>query len=391
MKIAYFDCFSGASGDMIAGALLDAGLKLATLKRELAKLKVRGFELKTRRVKRGMFRALKFDVQAGGEHHPHRTLRDIESIIDRSALSNRVKDDSKRVFERLARAEAKVHGTTPEKIHFHEVGAVDSIVDIVSAAIGLEQLGIERVHFSPVRLGTGMVRCRHGILPVPAPATVELLKGVPVSQTDISGELTTPTGAAILTTLGACAPASPTRFTAIGLGAGSKDRPDLPNIIRVMIGETCAKAEGDRVVVLETNIDDMPAEVVGFVFDRLFDAGALDVFMTPIQMKKNRPGVLLSVIVPGLLVETMEEIIFSETTTFGVRKYEIERRKLAREHRSVETPYGRIRVKIGRIGDVVKTVSPEYEDCRKAAERTGAALKDIRQAAMDVARDAVDE
>ncbi|MEW6355933.1 MAG: nickel pincer cofactor biosynthesis protein LarC [Planctomycetota bacterium] len=387
MRIAYFDCFSGASGDMIVGALIDAGLKLTTLKKELARLKLPGFRIKTRRVTRGMFRPLKFDVETTHKHHEHRTLRDIESLIAKSSLPNDVKENSAKVFHRLARAEAKVHGTKPEKIHFHEIGAVDSIIDIVGTAIGLAQLGIERVYFSPVRLGTGAVVCRHGVLPVPVPATVELLRGIPVVQTQVHGELMTPTGAALLTTLGACAPPPPTRYTAVGLGAGSADRPELPNILRVTIGETCARTEGDRVVVLETNIDDMPAEIVGYAFDRLFDAGALDVFVTPIQMKKNRPGMLLSVIAPPALVPTMEEIIFTETTTFGIRKYETERTILAREHWKVRTRYGPIRVKIGRIGGRIKTASPEYEDCRKAAERTGASLKDVRQAAMNAAKD----
>jgi len=385
MKIAYFDCFSGASGDMIVGSLLDAGVKATALKAELAKLKLHGYKIRSRRVTRGMLSAKKFDVAVSHGHHEHRTLRDIEALIDRSRLSERVKEQSKAVFARLARAEAKVHRKKIDQVHFHEVGAVDSIVDIVGAAIGFEQLDVDKIYFSPIRVGTGTIKCQHGILPVPAPATAELIKGLPVVQTDMAAELTTPTGAAVLTALGRCSPPPPMRYAAVGQGAGGRDHGDLPNVLRVMVGERRPGAEGDRVCVIETNIDDMPAEIIGYVSDKLFEAGALDVYAAPIQMKKNRPGVLLSVIAEHRVAAAVEQVLFRETTTFGVRRYEVERSKLAREHVKVRTSYGTVRVKVGRLDGEVITVAPEYEDCRRAAERSDAPLKDVRQAALNAA------
>lgn len=386
MRIAYFDCFAGASGDMIVASLLDAGLKLPALRRELGKLDLHGFTVKTARVTRGMLSALRFDVRVAHEHHAHRTLRVIERIIARSALSDRVKEDSRKVFLRLAQAEAKVHRTRPEEIEFHEVGAVDSIVDIVGAAIALEALGVEAIYFSPLHLGTGTVRCRHGVLPVPAPATVELVKGIQVMQGSVEAELTTPTGAAVLTAMGRCQPPPPARFDAVGHGAGTRELVEIPNVLRVRIGEVCPPRDGDRVCVMETNIDDMPSQIYGHLFDRLFAAGALDVFATPIHMKKNRPAVLLNVIAPTELVPLLEEILFSETTTFGIRRHEVERTKLSRKETTVATRHGKVRVKIGRMGKEIKTVAPEYEDCRKAAEKAGVPLKAVWQAALNATK-----
>ncbi len=388
MRCIYFDCFSGASGDMIVGALLDAGLELEVLRRELDRLKLPGYHIEATRVSRGGISGTKFDVvieKAAGER---RGLNDILKIIQESGLGERVRRDSVRIFRRLAQAEAKVHDTDTDEVHFHEIGAVDAIVDVVGAVVGLEKLGIERVTVSALRTGTGFVECEHGRLPVPAPATAALLEGYPVTASDVEAELTTPTGAAVLTTLGehfgACASM---QLTAVGYGAGGRDLEETPNLLRVMIGETPAKAETDRMWVLETNIDDMPAELFEVLFEKLFAAGVMDVFTTPIQMKKGRPAVKLSTIVSEELRSTAEEIIFRETTTFGIRAYEVERRKLTRESVKVHTEFGEVTVKLGRLGDELLTVSPEYEDCKRLAAEHGITLKELYEKARAAARD----
>ena len=331
MRCIYFDCFSGASGDMIVGALLDAGLELEVLRRELDRLQLPRYHIEATRVGRGGIRGTKFDVVIEEPAHERRGLNDILRIIRESGLTERVRRDSTRIFQRLAEAEAKVHGTDVSEVHLHEVGAVDAIVDVVGAVVGLAKLGIQRVAASALRTGTGFVECEHGRLPVPAPATAALLAGFPVTASNVEAELTTPTGAAVLTTLGEHFGTCPSmKLTAVGYGPGRRDLDGPPNLLRVMIGETSAKAEADRMWVLETNIDDMPAELFEGLFEKLFAAGAMDVFTTPIQMKKGRPAVKLSTIVSEELRGTAEEIIFRETTTFGIRAYEVERRKLTR-------------------------------------------------------------
>lgn len=384
MKVAYFDCFCGISGDMTLGALVDAGLEASSLERELAKLGLGGYTLQSKKIKKKGISGTKIDFLIDEGKGPHRSLRDIERIIDSSSLGGRVKELSKKVFGLLAQAEAKIHGLGINEVHFHEVGALDSILDIVGSVIGLELLGVERVYSSPVRLGSGTVKAAHGILPVPAPATAELLKGVPSRPIDVEGEVTTPTGAAILATLSSGFGAMP-RLTIerIGYGAGTKEFPNLPNLLRVFIGESSEYdgrgLEGydtDTVKLIETNIDDLSPEIYDYLMDRLLECGALDVYLTPIGMKKNRPGTKLSLLAPPERLGELAGIIFRETTTIGLRISDMERLKLRREMAEVETPYGRVRVKISRVGDGA-TIKPEYEDCKRIAKDKGIPLRDV--------------
>lgn len=383
MRIAYFDCFSGTSGDMILGACLGAGLSLDKLRRELAGLNLPGFAVDARQVRKGAFAATQFEVQQSQEtHHPHRHLHHVREILDKSSLSVGVREQAFRIFTRLAEAEAAVHGTTVEQVHFHEVGAIDAIVDIVGACIAVEALQIDRICCSPIPTGSGTVQCSHGEMPVPAPATAALLLGVPLAACDEPGELTTPTGAAILSTLAASfGPLPAMTLEKIGVGAGQREGRNRANVLRLLIGQATEpdRTEVDQVIVLEANLDDVTAEVIGYVYDRLLSAGALDVYTTPLGMKKSRPGTLLSVLAPPNLREKIEEILFAETSTFGIRSWLAERRKLARERVTVQTEMGPIRVKIGRRGGKVIRVSPEYEDCRVVAERTGRPLAEIMQ------------
>jgi pyridinium-3,5-bisthiocarboxylic acid mononucleotide nickel chelatase len=386
-RVAYFDTFSGASGDMIVAALLDAGLSLDTLRSELAKLPIEGYQLSTTSVRKNGFAAIKFDVLVEHQHevqddheHGHRNLATIAELIHASTLSSTVKANAIAVFTRLAEAEAAVHGTSVDKIHFHEVGAIDSIVDIVGAAIGLHELGIDRVVSGPLRFGCGEVQCQHGTLPVPAPATLALAKGFPVEYTGLKGELTTPTGAALLTTLAdafGLIPSMTVRST--GIGAGQADRPERPNMLRVIIGEEAA-TNGDCVVVIEANIDDTTPEVVAYAAERLLEAGALDVFTLPAQMKKSRPGVLLTVIGRPADRAALEKIIFRETSTFGVRRREENRTVLERETVEVSLLGTTCRVKLARLDGAVITLSPEYEDCSKLARAKAIPVREVYDA-----------
>ena len=392
MKIAYFDCFSGASGDMILGALIDAGFNQKELTEELKKLGINNYELSSKKVLRSAITGTKFDVSikedtANDEHHRRRTLKDISRLINESSLSECVKRDSIRIFENLANAEAKVHNTLPEEVHFHEVGAIDSIVDIVGAVIAIDSLKIENIYFSPIRTGTGFVKCHHGQFPVPAPATIEILKGHHVISTNIQRELTTPTGAAILTTLGVNVEMCPEiTLHQIGYGAGSHEIPQIPNLLRVMIGETVTVTEQDEVWMLETNIDDMPGEHFGYLLEKILDAGALDGFLTPVQMKKSRPGTLISILVDDVHLSKVERIIFDQSTTFGIRKYKVNRKKLNRKFVDVETEFGPIKVKIGMLNGCVKNITPEHEDCRKIADAKELPLKLVYNAAINAAQ-----
>jgi uncharacterized protein (TIGR00299 family) protein len=375
MRIAYFDCFAGASGDMILGALIDAGLKTGLLKSELGKLNLPGFSIAAKKTLKGGIAATKFDVRTGHEH-AHRNLRDITRIINKSGLSAAVKEKSKAVFRRLAEAEARVHGTSIDVVHFHEVGAVDAIVDITGAAAGLEALGIEKIFVSPLHLGRGTVKCAHGILPVPPPAVAELVKGFPAYSTDVEGELVTPTGAAILTTLASgFGPMPAMTVDGTGYGAGLRNT-GVPNLLRVFIGRS-AEAEGDSVQVIETNIDDMNPQFYEHVMESLFKAGAKDVTLTPVIMKKNRPGIVLSVIAASGDVEALVALIFRETTTLGVRISEIKKRMVAeRGILSVRTKWGSARVKTKRAGPRT-AFSPEYDDCRRIARAKGIPISDV--------------
>jgi uncharacterized protein (TIGR00299 family) protein len=382
MRIAYFDCFAGASGDMILGALLDAGVEPKVWQGELNKLNLSGYELKIDRVQKQGIAATAVRVLVGGGSQ-ERHLAEIEELIGTSQLPAEVKETSVEVFRRLAEAEARVHGTTPDRVHFHEVGGVDAIIDIVGSVVGLWLLGIEELYASPLPLGHGFVDCAHGRLPLPAPATVELLQGVPVLSRDVEGELVTPTGAAILTTLAkGFGPFPPMTVEGIGYGAGQRDFP-FPNLLRLLVGATSPTLDArmETLTVLEANIDDLNPEFYGHLMERLFTAGALDVYLTPVHMKKNRPGVVLSVTCPPAQAETLAALIFAETTTIGLRRQEVQRWALARERVEVETPYGTVGVKVARLSGKVMTASPEYEDCRRLALESGVPLKEVYAAA----------
>lgn len=378
--IGYLDCFSGISGNMLLGALIDSGLPLEDLKDDLARLPISGFRLAADRVTKGGISGTHVTVEAD-EPHPHRGLSDILEIIESARLPDDVSGPAARVFRRLAEAEARVHGLAVEEIHFHEVGAVDAIVDIVGACAGLRRLGIGELHCSPLPLGGGWVQTRHGRLPVPAPATAELLIGVPTRGGPVEAELVTPTGAAIVSTLCTCfGPMPPMTVRAVGWGAGTMDLPH-PNLVRLFVGETAAAPREQTIVVLETNLDNMNPEFFDHVMERLFEAGALDVFYTPIVMKKSRPATLVSVLAEPASADALTDILFRETTTLGVRRRETLRRCLDREWREVETEYGCVRVKVGRAGSEVISAAPEYEDCRRLAVARGVPVKVVHDAA----------
>ncbi len=383
-RIAYFDCFSGISGNMILGALLDLGLPQAELEADLAKLPLDGYRLQVTPVSKHGLGGTYVDVEVS-EQGVERHLADVLALIDASTLPDVVKERSRRIFERLAQAEARVHRRPVESVHFHEVGAVDAIVDIVGAVAGLERLGVEKLWCSPLNVGSGFVRASHGVLPVPAPATAELLKGAPTYSRHAERELVTPTGAAVVSTLAqGFGTLPPMTVQAVGYGAGKADLP-LPNLLRVMVGEASGAGDGhlsDWVTVLETNLDDMNPQFFDYVLERLLGAGALDVYCTPVHMKKNRPGTVLTIISPPGRAEELLGIVFRETTTLGVRMQEMPRRCLERALYPVETPFGVVRVKVARQGDQVLNVAPEYEDCKRAALQHGVAL----QAVYDVAR-----
>lgn len=393
MKVAYFDClFSGVSGDMTLGALLACdGADEAQFRQGLAALNVPGYELSIARVKREGITATDVDVRLLERDQGHgRHLSDIAAILGVSSLSQRVQEQALAVFTRLADAEAKIHGTNREEIHFHEVGAVDAIVDIVGACLLLEMLGVERVYTSPLPCGYGTVTCQHGVMPVPAPATLELLRGFPVRALDIEGELVTPTGAALVTTLADpthAGPMPPMTVTTVGYGAGKKQfAPDRPNLLRVIVGETEEPAGADgtpqTVTVLETNLDDQSPETFDLLMERCFGVGALDVFFTPMQMKKNRPATLVTVLCAPQDADRLADVLFRETGTFGIRLREQRRVTLERAWQEVETPYGLIRLKTGRRRGETLSVAPEYEDCKRAAVSHNVPLQTVYRAAL---------
>lgn len=367
MKIAYFDCFSGISGDMILGALLDAGLELSVLEEELKKVQVSGYELSLKDVQKKGIRGKKLDVIIHNEKAFPR-LEQIISLIDSSSLDHDIKEKCVKVFSKLADVEAKVHGSG--HAHFHELGDLDSIVDIIGGIAGIKRLGIEKVYSSRIPLGNGFIKCSHGILPVPAPATIELLKGIPLYKTDIEGELVTPTGAAIISTLSSGFGVMPDmNIKSIGYGAGTSEY-SIPNLLRIFIGETFKdelEGEIETVMTIETNIDDMNPQVYEYLIDKLLQAGALDVYLTPVIMKKSRPGTLLSIICSGDKFHSLARIIFDETTTLGVRFNEIKRNKLDREVMRLSTSMGDVNFKISKLKDRIINIVPEYEDCRKIA------------------------
>jgi len=386
MRIAYLDCFSGISGDMCLGALVDAGVPLDAMREALATLPLSGYELRAAKVKRAGIAATRVEVVLTDQVHEHRGLREVLDVVCAGKLGARVEERACEVFRNLAAAEARVHDIDPDRVHFHEVGAVDAICDVVGAVVGLDRLGAEEVRFGTVYVGGGTVRAAHGILPVPAPATAELLKGVPTAGGPVPFELTTPTGAALLKTLGAPSPQWPAmRIERLGYGAGARDTPELPNVLRVAVGEcgTGAQTESDVVWCLEVNLDDMTGEEIGFCTERLLQDGALDVFATPIQMKKGRPAVKLSVLCQPEGLGRMEEALWRHTTTLGMRRALLQRSKLRRRTETVQTPWGEVRVKLAFLGKELVRCEPEYEDCRAIAEREGLPLREVYRKARD--------
>ena len=381
MKIAYLDCYSGIAGDMLLGAFIDAGLDADFLRAEIAKLGLEGVELTAEKCVRRGITGTDFQVKVAHDH-AHRHLSTIEKIIDGSTLADSVKDRAKTIFRRLGEAEAAIHGVSIEKVHFHEVGAIDAIVDIVGAAIALEALGIERVYCSPLNLGSGTVKAAHGVMPVPAPATASLVKGLPTYSDGPEMELTTPTGAAVSSTVAHAFGKMPAMsIDSIGYGAGDRDFPDRANMLRVVIGEMSAAVEATEVWVIEANIDDMSPEIAGYARERLLAAGGLDVTLTPVFMKKDRPGYTLTVIAKPDDRKQLGDIIFAETTTLGVRAYAAERRVLERESVTVETPYGSVGVKVGREAGRILNAAPELEDAKKLALEKKVPLKEVLDAA----------
>jgi len=446
MKIVYFDCFAGISGDMILGSLIDLGLDPDALAEELHKLPLDGYRLEFSRTRKVGIQAAQFKVILSGSHgehladsefrevelpggssdahshdheshehgsHEHRSLHEILALIESSELSFQVKSTAMHIFNRLAEAEARVHGGSADQVHFHEVGGIDAIIDITGAAIALELLGVEKVYASALHLGSGFVRIQHGLYPVPAPATANLITGVPAYTSEVKGELVTPTGAAIITTIASgFGPMPPMKTLAVGYGAGSRER-DFPNVLRAFLGEEFSGSASTRqknrpvrtpfpeqhevepgpagyhesvALVVEANIDDMNPQLFENLREKLLQAGALDVVLIPVQMKKGRPGMILQVLVYPPSLDDLLEIIFNESTSIGVRTYEVTKRMLQRESQTVETAYGTVRFKVARLGERIVNVSPEYEDCLELAQQQGQSVKEVYADALAAAR-----
>ncbi len=398
MRTLYLDCFAGISGDMFVGALLDCGLHLEVLREGLEKLGLEGYRIAAERVDRSGMSATRFVVdieQSHGEnhndparhnvhHYTHRPLSTIKQLITSSGLETGVKERALRIFQRLGEAEARVHNVPIETVEFHEVGAIDSIVDIVAASIGLDVLNIERVRCSALHLGSGTFECAHGTYPVPGPATSELVRSIPVYSTGIEGELVTPTGAAIVASIVAeFGPLPEMRIERTGYGAGTREYTGFPNVLRAHIGVEKTEQSATEIAVVETNLDDLNPQVLGYLLELLLDEGALDVFYTPVQMKKNRPGVLLTLLCEPADRRRLSSLIFRETTTFGIRYRTEQRDVLERAHVTVLTPYGEIRIKIGRsMEDDAANGTPEFADCAQAAKQHGVALREVQLAAL---------
>jgi len=377
MKIAYFDCFSGASGDMILGSLIDAGLSRRRMREELKKLRIPTVRLKVKRVLRGGISATQVIVEGRREEKAHRKLKEILRILDRSGVALEVKEKSREIFHRIASVEAEIHQKPVDEIHFHEIGGLDSIVDIVGSVWGLKQMEVDEVHVSKVNVGAGFVKCEHGTLPVPAPATLALMKDKPIYSSGVERELLTPTGAALFTSLGSqFGPMPVMEVERIGYGAGRDDLPH-PNLLRLIIGTSTATSEKERVTVIETNIDDMNPQFYEYVMEKLLEMGVLEVFVTSIMMKKNRPATLLTVISPSEKLPAAIAFLLKETTTLGLRWHEEERSRTDREIIPLQTRYGKIRFKIARWEGNVVNFSPEYEDCKRLALKKHIPLKDV--------------
>ena len=394
MTVAYLDCIAGVSGDMLLGALLDAGVPEAELRSRLAALRLPGFELGVGRVQKVGVGSLQVDVRVT-DHATERHVPEIIALVEASGVPPAIKSRAAAIFRRLGEVEAAIHGTAPERVHLHELGGIDTIVDVVGVLTGFELLGVERIVCSPLPLARGFVHAAHGRLPLPAPATVALLEGVPVTGAEVEGELVTPTGAALVTALAAEFGALPAmQVRAVGYGAGRAERA-IPNVVRLLVGEAAAGGEAhgpsaepapEQLFVVETNIDDMNPELYDYVSERLFAAGALEVFTQPAAMKKNRPATLLSVLCRPPQRAAVRQLLFRETTTIGVREHPVQRYALARETRRVATPHGEIRVKVVRGAGLEPRWAPEYDDCRRAAEATGTPLQAVYHAAQVAAR-----
>jgi pyridinium-3,5-bisthiocarboxylic acid mononucleotide nickel chelatase len=384
MKAAYFDCFSGISGDMTLGALVDAGCPLDVLRQKLRGLQVPGWEISSEKVwKNGM--AATYVTVKTEDTDKHRSLTTILELLQKSGLDSQVEERASAIFRKLGEAEATVHDVPIEKIHFHEVGAVDAIVDIVGACIGFEELGFERFACSALNVGGGTAKMAHGVLPVPAPATARLLMGKPTYSNGVQKELVTPTGAAIVATLcESFGPQPAMKVSAIGYGAGSTDLETQPNVLRILAGETSpgVDSHGGTIRVLEANLDDMNPQIFGYLLEKALAAGALDVFGVPVQMKKSRPGTLVTILCKPEDEAKFQEMLFSETTTLGVRSHLVERRALPREFVKVQTKYGEVRVKVARFDGRARHASPEFDDCRKLAEEKNVPLHEVMEQAM---------
>ena len=400
-KVLYFDCFSGASGDMVLGALVDLGVPLDGLRAALAPLMPPGSDISATRVARSGIGAIQFEVREGrhehehqhehehkhehepGGHARHRGLREILELVARAGLPERVASRASLLFERLGRVEAEIHQVPVERVHFHEVGALDSIVDIVGSVWAIDALGVDRVSASPLNTGSGTVATAHGQLPVPAPATLRLLEGAPAYSNGVQGELVTPTGALLVTGHATSyGPLPPMTIRRTGYGAGQRQLPGQPNVLRAVLGEDAAQAGHGRILVLECNIDDMNPQFFGSLIERLQAAGALDVYLAPVQMKKNRPGTLVTVLAPVNLRDGMLDVLFRETTTIGVRFHEADRECLSREWTTVSTRFGSVRIKVARRGPAVMNAAPEYEDCAARAAERNVAVREVHAAAV---------
>ncbi len=378
MKTAYLDCFSGISGDMFVGALLDAGLSFDKLKDILGSLPLDSYSLEMKREKRQELTGTRFIVRPDEKGHSHRGLRDIKGIIGKGDLSDGVKETCLRIFESIALEEGKIHNLPPDEVHFHEVGGVDSIIDIVAAAFGVEFLGISSISASSLPLGSGFTETGHGRIPIPAPATIALLKGVPVYDSGLRHELVTPTGAALVKEFASSFGAMPPMIVeGVGYGAGSRDLPDRPNLLRIIIGKEHTEGQTDTVVILDANLDDANPEWLGFMMDRLFVAGALDVYFSPIQMKKNRPGIHVQVIGSPHKKDVLMDTLFRESATLGIRFRYSSRKTLERSQVEIDSPWGKMSVKKVVWPDGSSSIQPEYESCRKIAEEKGLPLKEI--------------
>jgi uncharacterized protein (TIGR00299 family) protein len=389
MKLAYFDCFSGISGDMTLGALVDAGCPVEYLRSELQSLDVPGWTLSAEKVWKNGMAATSVKV-ATEDRQKHRALSTILEIIGKSKIAPQVRDRAAAIFEKLGRAEAYVHDAPLEKVHFHEVGAVDAIVDIVGACIGFDALGVAKFASSPLNVGGGTTKMAHGVLPVPTPATARLLQGAPTYSNGVQKELVTPTGAAIIATLcESFGPQPAMTVSSIGYGAGTLDLEHQPNVVRIMIGEVAEKSTtaelgfDEEIAVIEANLDDMNPQIYGHFQERALSAGALDVYTTPVQMKKNRPGTLLTVLCKPQDTPRLMDLIFAETTTIGARTYNAQRRVLPRKSVSVSTPYGEVRMKVAGVNGHIRHATPEYEDCRKLAAEKNVPLQTVMTAAQN--------